>query len=149
MDAAQILRASPLFADFTETGIGIVATVAQLKHAPAGTPLFVETMVSDSLVVLGAGRVMLSMRGDRGDVPLGELGPGDWLGELALLNPGQRLCSATAVTPVVAIEIRYSDFQKLMGTKPQACMKLLMAICTQLGAKIVSNKDQLRALALK
>lgn len=149
MEAAQILRASPLFAEFTDTGIAIVATIAQLRHAPANTPLFVESMVSDSLLVVGVGRVMLSMRGERGDVALGELGPGDWLGELSLLNVGQRMCSAVAVTPVSALEIRQADFQRLMTTKPQACMKLLMSICTALGAKIVANKEQLRTLAMR
>jgi CRP/FNR family transcriptional regulator, cyclic AMP receptor protein len=149
MDASAALRASPLFAEFTDTGISILAGIAVPKQIPAGTPLFVENMVSDSLLLVAEGRVMLVMRGERGDLPLGELGPGDWLGELSLLASGQRMCTATAITPVSAFEIRQGDFQKLMGTKPQACMKLLMAICTTLGAKIVANKDQLRALATR
>ena len=78
-----------------------------------------------------------------------ELGPGDWLGELSLINPGQRLCTATALTPVTAFEIRQGDFQKLMATKPQACMKLLMAICTAFGAKVAANKDALKSLVTK
>ena len=120
-------------------------------HSSSGTRngLFAEAMVSDSMLVIGEGRVALSTKGDRGDLPLGELGPGDWLGELSLINPGQRMCTATATTSVTAFEIRQAEFQKLVATKPQACMKLLMAICTAFGAKVAANRDALRSLVAR
>ena len=37
--------------------------------------------------------------------------------------------------------------EKLLATKPQACMKILMAICTQFGQKVAANRDALRSLA--
>ncbi len=149
MTAADALRSCGLFGGFTETGIGIIAGIAAQKSYPVGTPLFAESMVSDSLLVIGDGRVTLTTRTERGDVPIGELGPGDWMGELSLINPGQRICTATATAPVIAWEIRQGDFHKLMATKPQACMKLLMAICTTFGAKVTANKDALKALVTR
>jgi CRP-like cAMP-binding protein len=147
MTAAEGLRACGLLAGFTDTGIQILAGIATPRSYPAGTPLFAEAMVSDSLLIVGEGQVALTTRGERGDVSLGELGAGDWLGELSLITPGQRMCTATALSPVTAFEIRQSDFQKLLATKPQACMKLLMAICTQFGQKVAANRDALRSLA--
>ncbi len=147
MDAAAALRASPLLSGFTDTGIGILAGIASLRSYPAGTPLFVENMVSDTLIVVGEGRVALSTKNDKGaELAMGELGPGDWLGELSLITTGQRQCTATAVTAVTAWEIRQADFQKLMAVKPQACIKLLMAICTTFGQKIITTKDALKTL---
>ena len=147
MDAAAALRASPLLSGFTDTGIGILAGIASLRSDPAGTPLFVENMVSDTLIVVGEGRVALSTKNDKGaELGMGELGPGDWLGELSLITTGQRQCTATAVTAVTAWEIRQADFQKLMAVKPQACIKLLMAICTTFGQKIITTKDALKTL---
>ncbi|MDP1918470.1 MAG: cyclic nucleotide-binding domain-containing protein [Myxococcales bacterium] len=147
MDAAAALRASPLLSGFTDTGIGILAGIASLRSYPAGTPLFVENMVSDTLIVVGEGRVALSTKSDKGaELGMGELGPGDWLGELSLITTGQRQCTATAVTAVTAWEIRQADFQKLMAVKPQACIKLLMAICTTFGQKIITTKDALKTL---
>ncbi|MBE2251541.1 MAG: cyclic nucleotide-binding domain-containing protein [Myxococcus sp.] len=147
MDAAAALRASPLLSGFTDTGIGILAGIASLRTYPAGTPLFVENMVSDTLIFVGEGRVALSTRNDKGaELAMGELGPGDWLGELSLITTGQRQCTATAVTQVTAYEIRQADFQKLMALKPQACIKLLMAICTTFGQKIITTKDALKTL---
>ncbi|MBM4783896.1 MAG: cyclic nucleotide-binding domain-containing protein [Archangiaceae bacterium] len=147
MDAAAALRASPLLSGFTDTGVGILAGIASPRSYPPGTPLFVENMVSDTLIIVGDGRVALTTKNDKGaDLSMGELGPGDWLGELSLINTGQRQCTATAVTAVTAFEIRQADFQKLMAVKPQACIKLLMAICTTFGQKIITTKDALKTL---
>lgn len=138
-----------MLSGFTDTGIQILAGVCSPKSYPAGALIFAETMVSDSMLIVGEGKVALSTRGERGDLSLGELGPGDWLGELSLITPGQRLCTATASLAVTAYEIRQADFQKLVATKPQACMKLLMAICTQFGLKVAANKDALRSLVAR
>lgn len=147
MDPVSALRDSPLFEGFTETGLNIIAGICAQRSYPVGTPLFVESMVADSLLVIADGRVSLNTKGRQGeDVFLGELGPGDWLGELSLISTSQRLCTASAATPVTAFEVRQADFHKLMGLKPQACMKLLMAIVSQFGKKVFENKDALKSL---
>lgn len=146
MTAAEALRACGLLSGFTDTGIQILAGICTSRSYPAGALLFAENMVSDSMIVIGEGRVALSMKDPKGELPLGELSAGDWLGELSLINPSQRACTATAASQVVAFEIRQAEFQKLVATKPQACMKLLMAICTQFGLKVAANKDALRTL---
>ncbi|MFO0600113.1 MAG: cyclic nucleotide-binding domain-containing protein [Myxococcaceae bacterium] len=149
MTAAEALRACGLLSGFTDTGIQILAGICSPKTFPAGTVLFAENMVSDSMLVIGEGKVALSAKGERGELPLGELTKGDWLGELALITPGQRMCTATATTAVSAFEIRQAEFQKLVATKPQACMKLLMAICTHFGQKVAANRDALRSLVTR
>ncbi len=150
MDAVSTLRDTLLFKGFTETGLNIIAGVCAQRSYPHGTPLFVENMVADSLLVIAVGRVSLGTKGRQGeDIHLGELGVGDWLGELSLINTGQRQCTANAVTDVIAYEIRQADFQKLLALKPQACMKLLMAIVSAFGQKVVDNKDALRSLLTK
>lgn len=150
MDAVTAMRSSPLFKGFTETGLNIIAGICSARTYPLGSPLFVENMVADSLLLIAEGTVALGTKGTRGeDVHLGELTVGDWLGELSLINVGQRLCTANAVTAVTVFEIRQSDFQKLIGLKPQACIKLLMSIVSTFGQKVVDNKDALRSLLTK
>ncbi len=147
MDVASALRQSPLFQGFTETGVGILSSICAERRYPAGSVLFAEQMMSDSMFIVGVGRVMLSTKNASGqDTALGEVSAGDWLGELALISTGQRQCTATATTDVSAFEMRQSDFQRMMATKPQACIKLMMTICTHLGQKMVANKETLKAL---
>jgi CRP-like cAMP-binding protein len=146
-DPVAALKASPLFAGFTETGVTILAGITAPHNYPEGTPLFVENMVSDYMLIIVEGKVALSTRDSKGaEVQLLEVGPGDYLGELALITSGQRMCTATAVTAVKALEIRQADFQKMLGLKPQACIKLLMSIVTQFGQKVALAAPDMRSL---
>ncbi|MBX7114419.1 MAG: cyclic nucleotide-binding domain-containing protein [Myxococcaceae bacterium] len=147
MDAVTALKSSSLFKGFTDTGLQIVASICVRHNYPQGTPLFVESMVSDAMLIIAEGKVALTVKGKANeDLSVGEVGAGDWLGELALINTGQRMCTATASTAVSAFEIRQADFQKLMANKPQACMKLLMGIVGAVGQKVVDNKEALKSL---
>lgn len=147
MATVDALRACALFRGFTDTGLQILAGIAHERLFPKGVPLFVENMVADALIILVDGKVKVSTKNSAGvDVSLGEVGGGDYLGELSLIQPGQRMCSATAATQVLAVELRHADFQRLMAQKPQACLKLLMSICSTFGQKVSDNREAFRAL---
>ena len=147
---ATTLKACPIFKGFTDTGIQIFAGVAVPRAFPKGTALFSEGKAGESLIIIGEGTVRLSAKSASGeDVPLGEVGAGEPLGELALVQKGERLCTAIAATDVSALEIRASDFQKLLASKPQACVKLLMGIVAHFGQKARDNRDMLRTLVGK
>jgi CRP-like cAMP-binding protein len=145
------LRACALFRDFTDTGLQILAGIATERNYPKGVPLFVENMVADSMLIVTAGRVKISAKNEAGgEVALGtELGPGEVLGELSLIQPSQRMCTATATTGVTAIELRHADFQRLLAQKPQACLKLLMAIVSGFGQKVQDARGVLKQLLPK
>ena len=142
------LRSCGLFKDFTDTGLQIISGIATERNYPKGVPLFVENMVADSMLILTAGRVKLTARGTAGEeIALGtELNPGDFMGELSLIQPSQRMCTATASTGVTAIELRHADFQRLLAQKPQACLKLLMAIVGAFGQKVQDSRSALKML---
>jgi CRP/FNR family transcriptional regulator, cyclic AMP receptor protein len=144
------LKACPLFKGFTDTGISIFASAAVSRAFPKGSALFSEGTTGDSLLIVGEGTVRLSARAPSGeDISLGEVSVGEPLGELALVQKGERLCTATAQTDVMALEIRAADFQKLLAQKPQACIKLLMGIVSHFGAKARDNRDMLRTLVAR
>jgi len=141
------LKHCPLFKGFTDTGLQIIAGIAVDRVFSKGTPLFVENTPGDSLLIVSSGKVTLSTKLANGsEATLGDLGQGDVLGELALLQPSKRMCTATAHTEVAALEIRHADFQKLMGQKPQACAKLLMNLATSFGQKVLENREHFRGL---
>jgi CRP/FNR family transcriptional regulator, cyclic AMP receptor protein len=147
MSTVEALRGCALFKGFTDTGLQILAGIASERLFPKGVPLFVENMVADSLLILVDGKVKVTAKNSAGqEVSIGELGPGEYLGELSLIQQGQRMCTATAAAQVTCVEVRHADFQKLMGQKPQACLKLLMSICSTFGQKVMDNREALRAL---
>ncbi len=149
MPVEDVLKASPLFKDFSPTGLQILASIVNEKVVPQGTPLFAENMVTDSVILLVEGRVGISFKDREGkDSYLASLGPGDHLGELCLLSPTNRMCSATAESNVKAVEIKLDAFRKLLATKPQACLKLMMNTSAEFGRKLAANREGLRALAI-
>ena len=148
MSVEEALKASPLFKDFSPTGLQIMATIASAKVVPRGTPLFAENMVADSVVLIVEGRVAIQYKDRDGkDNYLASLAPGDHLGELCLLSPTNRLCSATAESDAKVVEIKLDAFRKLLATKPQACLKLMMNASAEFGRKLAANRDGLRSLA--
>lgn len=136
-DVSHVLKATQLFKNFTDTGLQIVASIAQHKQVPGGAPLFVENMIGDGLYIIAEGRIRLSVRTPAGqEVTLATLGPSDTLGEAALLRPGPRLCSAIADVPSMVLEISRRDIAMLQRTKPQACLKLMMGVVELIGDRI-------------
>jgi CRP-like cAMP-binding protein len=150
MAPVAALRACPLFKDFTHNGLQIIAEITEQRSFSKGAALFVENASADSLLILASGKVKLSATNAAGEpVAMGELGPGDCLGELSLIRQGQRLCTATAMLEVTAFEIKQANFQKLFAKKPQACMKLLMGIVSFFGQKVTESRDAFKSLLAK
>jgi CRP/FNR family cyclic AMP-dependent transcriptional regulator len=54
-----------------------------------------------------------------------ELGPGDFFGELALLDGGRRAATVVAATPMRAIRIQRSSFRRLLREEPDLALKVL------------------------
>jgi CRP-like cAMP-binding protein len=149
MTAFEALKRTALFGDFTETGLRIFAGIAVEKAIPAGTPLFVENMVGESLFIVKSGTVRITQRSAEGEKELAVVGAGEHLGELALLGRSVRLVSAVAATACEVVEITQRDFVRLQPQKPQACLKLALAIASDLATKVTENRDTLRDLAAR
>jgi CRP-like cAMP-binding protein len=147
MTVAEALQQSSLFRGFSETGIQIFASIATEKSLPAGAPLFAENMVGDSMFIVKSGTVRITSRDGQEERTLTLVGAGDHLGELALLARSVRLVSAVADTDCELVEITQRDYYRLQPQKPQACLKLALAIAADLARKMAEGRDALRAAA--
>jgi CRP/FNR family transcriptional regulator, cyclic AMP receptor protein len=147
MTLLEALQQSTLFRDFSETGLKIFASIATEKSMPAGSPLFAENMVGESLFIVKSGTVRLSRREGGSDREVATVGPGAHLGQLALLARTVRLVSAVAATPCEVVEITQRDYYRLQPQKPQACLKLSLAIAADLAQRMNDSRDALRSLA--
>ena len=103
-------------------------------------------MVGESLFIVKSGSVRITQRGEGGERELAVLGPGEHLGELALLCKTVRLVSAVAATPCEVLELAGRDFVRLQPEKPQACLKLALAIAGDLAARVAESREALQRL---
>ena len=149
MTNVEVLQRCALFKDFTEVGLKIFAEIAVSRTIPAGSPLFVENMVGESLYIVKSGTVRITQKGSSGERELAVLGAGEALGSLSVLAKAVRIVSAVAVTPLEVLEIANRDYFKKIPEKPQACLKLALAIAADLAAKASDSREALREVHAK
>ena len=64
-----------------------------------------------------------------------------------MLARSVRLVSAVADTHCEVLEIAQRDYYRLQPQKPQACLKLALAISADLAHKLAEGREALRSLA--
>ena len=78
--------------------------------------------------VVVAGRAKVSRKGRK----VGEIGPGDFFGELALLIDGDRNATVTALTPMEAIVLSRREFEAALADAPRMTRKIMAGMAARL-----------------
>ena len=121
---ADHLRQVPLFEGLTDRVIEAVAAVARETRFDDDESLIREGEPGDGFFVIVDGRVRVS----RGGEPVSELGPGDFLGEISLVDNRPRTASAVAAGPVGAIVVDRASFLKLVERVGSARLGILTTL---------------------
>ena len=95
---ADLLRGLPVFRPLSLTALEWVAFGMRAERFETGTALMTEGELGDTYVVIESGRVEVTY----GDAMLGHRGPGQGVGEIALLRQVPRTATVTAIEPVDA-----------------------------------------------
>jgi CRP-like cAMP-binding protein len=78
--------------------------------------------------VIVSGRAKVSRKGRK----VGELGPGDFFGELSLLIDADRNATVTAVTPMEAIVLSRREFEAALADAPRMTRKIMSGMARRL-----------------
>jgi signal transduction histidine kinase len=149
-DAAAALAGVPLFASLDAAALRALAGAGRLSRAGAGATVLLEGAPADSLVVVLAGRLRVARRtGDGEDVTLLEVGAGDYVGELALLDGGARSASVLALTPCRLFLLEREAFLALLSRAPPVLTAVLADLARHLratSARVVDEEVRRRTL---
>src|SRR5256714_945976 len=114
-EEALSLSRVPLFKRLEPHELEKLAEEIDQVNYPAGETIFNEHDRGDALYILEEGSVRIWVYDeDVKDVTLAELKPGDFFGELAVLDRGERSSSATAITDAHLHRLSSDDFQKFL-----------------------------------
>jgi CRP/FNR family transcriptional regulator, cyclic AMP receptor protein len=128
----------PLFAACDGDELRMISEKASTISYPAGTVLAEEGSVGAEFMAIVDGTVQVSVGGH----VVNTLGPGDFFGEIALLDGGPRTATVTATTDVVAEVIEERDFRVLLYDVPSLSRKLLVGVAKRLrGANLALASD--------
>lgn len=124
----DMLHAIPLFARLGTADLASVGLLADEVELPAGKVLMQQGESGSEMFVISAGRVKV----ERDGLPIGELGPGDWLGEMAILSEGPRMATATTTEPTRAFVVAHREFHSLMDRMPSVRTSVLDCVADRL-----------------
>src|SRR3954465_8513084 len=130
MDDRELLRTVPVFSDLSDGDIEALARVCTRRHYPKDTVVFFENEEGDFFFMIIEGRIKVTILGDDGrEVILSVLGPGDFFGEMALLDNEPRSATAIAVEDTELLSLHRNDFQSVL-TDNRSIMSALIKILT-------------------
>src|SRR5947207_1960927 len=128
-DEADSLSRIPLFKRLTPEELEQLAEeVDQVKYDPDET-IFNEQDKGDALYVVETGSVRIwVLDEDVKPVTLKELEPGEFFGELAVLDRGPRSTNATAIVETTLHRLSSDDFQKFLMEHPDVAIDVICEI---------------------
>ena len=115
MDASH-LKSLPLFADVPDEELAQIAGFAQEVNVDAGRELVREGDVSYEFMAIEEGEAEVTREGKH----VNDLGPGDFFGEMGLLEKTLRNATVTAKTPMRLVTLTGWDMKRMERHIPEA-----------------------------
>ncbi len=144
--ARRQLDLLPLFADVPEAARARLAAAARPVRYPAATVVFRRgDPGTDGMLLVLDGLIRLHLATPAGrEMSLGLVGPGEPLGELALIDGGPRSADATTLTPVTGLMLRHPDAVAVIAADAATANALLRTVV----ARLRRTTEQTEAVAL-
>ena len=124
----ELLRSIPLFAGADTADLEALADVATEAEIPAGRSVVRQGDPGSGLFVVLDGSVRVVRNGEL----LAELGPGQWFGELAVLDRGPRTAAVITAVPTRCLAVAAWDAERLMLERPTLAVAVARAMAERL-----------------
>ena len=132
---AEMLAAVPMFSLLDERERATLAERIDELQVPAGTQLFARGDPGDTMYVVKSGRIEMFFKNDTGERIVLEVShPGDFFGEISLLDSGPRTASAVATEDSEVLVVDRGDLDELFRLHPHSATDLLAATGRRLRA---------------
>ena len=129
-DLLELLRGVPLFEGLSVKELRAVLRCADEVTHYAGSTIVREGGTGAGFHLITDGRAEVVKEGRL----LRRLGPGEYFGEIALIDGGLRTASVNAATDVRTLSISAWDFKPVLLDNPAIARKLLLVLCQRIRA---------------
>ena len=149
METIELLKKNLLFKGCTAEDFELLSGLFQTRQVKPNTTIFSEKMPAEALYIVKSGKIKISvMEGEGDEIGLLELGPGDFFGEIALIQESSRAVTARAETAVEIIMLARKDFAALLDLDPRVAAKITLAIARLLAMRVKAYGGRLREILL-
>lgn len=126
--STDMLRKVPLFAGLDEKELQEIAASMRERRFSEGDTVTQEGAGGVGFFVVEEGRADVSVGGEI----KGSVGPGDYFGEIALINESPRTATLTAATDMLCYGMTPWDFRPLVESNSTIAWKLLTAMAEKM-----------------
>jgi CRP/FNR family cyclic AMP-dependent transcriptional regulator len=140
----DLLGRVALYAELEPVELDALARAAERREFARDEAIFAVNEAADGLYVIASGRVKVCVSSAGGrELILATLGPGQFFGDMALLDDAPRSASVVTQLPTVAYRIKREDFEQLLDLHPSIGRKLLR----ELSLRLRRSNAQMESLA--
>src|SRR5919112_1917084 len=145
MQTADFLATVPLLSRIDAAELQRLAALTRERHYTKGSVILFENDPGDALFIVRQGRVKVVLVGEDGrEVILGVLGPGEYFGELSLIDEQPRSAHVIAMEDSVLLALRSDDFRRRVEATPAMAWAMLL----ELSRRLRRADNKIGALAL-
>jgi CRP/FNR family cyclic AMP-dependent transcriptional regulator len=131
--STAVLKAVPLFASFPEDQLRMLTTMVSRRSAARSTTIMAGGDATDSLYIVLSGRLKVMMSDSDGkEVILSILGPGEFFGEMGLIDDEPRSASVVTIEPCELLAIAKRDFKKCLIENNEMAMAVMRGLVKRL-----------------
>ena len=120
----ELLKHVPLFSHCNKKQLAAIASIADLVELPADTLLIREGARGRDFIVIVQGAVAVRRKGRK----INELGPGDFIGEMALISGAPRNATVTTTQDSWLLVVTDRQFWELLEQSPQLKTSVIKAM---------------------
>jgi CRP/FNR family cyclic AMP-dependent transcriptional regulator len=146
----NFLQKTAIFKGCTQDELELISGLLQERQIKPNTTIFTEQMPAEALYIVKSGSIRISMMAGEGqESGLLLLGPGEFFGELALLQEENRLVTARAEVPAELVMLTRKDFHALLDLDPRLSSRIIMTIAKLLVMRVRAYAPKLKDLLLE
>src|SRR5262245_5383920 len=125
------LKAIPFFTQLSEAELELLRSLSAEKHYPKNAVVLTEGEMGDSLYLIQSGKVKVFIGDQEGrEMILKILGPGDFFGEMSMIDKQPRSASITTLESSVFLVLSHAAFEKCIEKIPRIA-SMVMRVLSQ------------------
>jgi CRP-like cAMP-binding protein len=136
------IEGQPLFAEFTREEVDELLELTDPVEAKDGEVIVKQDDRGDCMYILVDGEARITHRRAGRAIGLGIIRPGDFFGEIALVDYGPRSADVTAMGKCTLLKITQATISALAGVYPAAAFKFLIAVGRILVARLRASNQR-------
>ena len=129
-EIVQALSSTDLFSGVGDKALTAIAAQARVVSHPQGKDITEEGGGAAGFHLIRSGTVSVTVGGN----PRPDLGPGDYFGEISMIDGKPRSATVNATSPVTTISLASWAFHPILDEHPEVSKELLKVMCARLRA---------------